>query len=99
MQKVAWNEKKLLEILDVAKKLAVNLWESNKEKGGGGGGGLLNKALFGEASPQVQSLTLIYSYFEKGCREKCTRQSWKALWVVLSSLFFEEIWKNLHERP
>ena len=33
----------------------------------------------------------IYSYFEKGCRKKCTRQSRKALWVVLSSLFFKEI--------
>ena len=41
----------------------------------------------------------IYSYFEKGCRKKCTWQSWKALWVVLSSLFFREIWKNWHERP
>ena len=41
----------------------------------------------------------LYSYFEKGCRKKCTRQSWKALWVVLSSLFFREIWKNWHERP
>ena len=28
-----------------------------------------------------------YSCFEKGCREKCTRQSLKALCVVLSSLF------------
>ena len=37
--------------------------------------------------------------FENGCREKCTRQSWKELWVVLSSLFFKEIWKNWHERP
>ena len=34
------------------------------------------------------------SFFEKGCRKKCTRQSWKVLWVVLSSLFFKEIWKN-----
>ena len=33
----------------------------------------------------------VYSYFEKGCRKKCTRQSRKALWVVLSSLFFKEI--------
>ena len=31
-----------------------------------------------------------YSYFEKGCRKKCKRQSRKALWVVLSSLFFGE---------
>ena len=36
----------------------------------------------------------IYSYFEKGCRKKCTRQSQKVLWVVLSLLFFKEIWKN-----
>ena len=36
----------------------------------------------------------IYSYFEKGCRKKCTRQARKVLWVVLSSLFFKEIWKN-----
>ena len=33
----------------------------------------------------------VYSYFEKGCQKKCTRQSQKALWVVLSSLFFREI--------
>ena len=32
----------------------------------------------------------IYSYFEKGCRKKCTRKSEKVLWVVLSSLFFKE---------
>ena len=36
----------------------------------------------------------VYSYFEKGCRKKCTRQSRKLLWVVLSSLFFKEIWKD-----
>ena len=35
-----------------------------------------------------------YSYFEKGCRKKCTRQFRKVLWVVLSALFFKEIWKN-----
>ena len=49
--------------------------------------------------PQFKMNYFIYSYFEKGCREKCTRQSWKALWEVLSSLFFKEIWKNWHERP
>ena len=35
-----------------------------------------------------------YSYFEKGCRKKCTRQSRKALWVVsvhCSSEKFERI--------
>ena len=36
----------------------------------------------------------VYSYFEKGCRKKCTRQSRKVLWGVLSSLFFNDIWKN-----
>ena len=35
-----------------------------------------------------------YSYFEKGCRKKCTRQSQKVLWVVLNSLLFKEVWKN-----
>ena len=41
-----------------------------------------------------QTTCLIYSYFEKGCRKKCTRQTRKVLWVVLSALFFKEIWKN-----
>ena len=36
----------------------------------------------------------MYSYFEKVCRKKCTRQPRKVLWVVLSSLFFKEIWRN-----
>ena len=36
----------------------------------------------------------VYSYFEKGCRKKCTRQSQKVLWVVFSTLFFKEISKN-----
>ena len=39
-------------------------------------------------------IVLVYSYFEKGCRKKCTRQSRKVLWVVLSALFFKDIWKN-----
>ena len=39
-------------------------------------------------------LSNAYSYFEKGRRKKCTRQSRIVLWVVLSSLFFKEIWKN-----
>ena len=37
---------------------------------------------------------VIYSYFEKGCRKKRTRQPRKVLWVVLSSLLFKEIWEN-----
>ena len=36
----------------------------------------------------------VYSYFEKSCRKKCTRQSRKVLWVALRALFFKEIWKN-----
>ena len=39
-----------------------------------------------------------YSFFEKGCGKKCTRQSRKVLWVVLRSLFFSEILKGWHER-
>ena len=37
---------------------------------------------------------VVYSYFKKGCRKKCARQSWKVVWVILSSLFFKEISKN-----
>ena len=47
------------------------------------------------------NLTLLYiystySYFEKakGCWIKCTRQPRNISWVVLSSLFFKEIWNN-----
>ena len=36
----------------------------------------------------------LYTYFEKGCPKKRTRQSRKVLWVALNSLFFKEIWKN-----
>ena len=39
-------------------------------------------------------LSNAYSYFEKVRRKKCTRQSRIVLWVVFSSLFFKEIWKN-----
>ena len=41
-----------------------------------------------------QKLWIVYSYFEKGCWKKCTRQSRKVMRVGLSSLFFTEIWKN-----
>ena len=37
--------------------------------------------------------TAVYSYFEKG-RKKCMRHSRRALWVVLSALFFKEIGKK-----
>ena len=36
----------------------------------------------------------IYSYFGKGCRKKCTRQSRKVWCVVLSALFFKKICTN-----
>ena len=36
----------------------------------------------------------VYSYFEKGCRKKCTRQSRRALWMVLSALFFKQSGKK-----
>ena len=38
--------------------------------------------------------TAVYSYFEKGCRKKCTRQSRRALWMVLSALFFKQSGKK-----
>ena len=38
-----------------------------------------------------------YSYFERGCRKNCSRQSRKVLCVVLYSLFFKEILKNARE--
>ena len=44
-------------------------------------------------------VTCIYSYFEKGCRIKCTRQPRKVLWVVLSSLFFKKKLIEWQERP
>ena len=31
---------------------------------------------------KVRLVEAIYSYFEKGCRKKCTRESRKVLWVV-----------------
>ena len=43
---------------------------------------------------QIRWVVAIYSDFKKACRIKCTRQPRKVLWVVLSSLFFKEIWKN-----
>ena len=47
-------EKRLLEILEVVKKLPSNLWKALGRRGGvgGGSGRLLNKALLGEASPR-----------------------------------------------
>ena len=39
----------------------------------------------------VYSIHPVYSFFKKGCWKKCTQQSRKVLWVVLSSLFFKEI--------
>ena len=42
----------------------------------------------------VRGFFIVYSGLKKGCRKKCTRQSQKVLWVVLSALFSKEIWKN-----
>ena len=42
----------------------------------------------------IQLIYNLFSYFEKGCRKKCTRQSRRALWLVLSALFFREIGKK-----
>ena len=39
-----------------------------------------------------------YSYFEKGCRQKCTQQSRKVLWVLLNPLFLKEFSKKGRKR-
>ena len=46
-------------------------------------------------------MKFIHSYFEKGCRKKCTRQSRKVLWVVLRSplITVQKNLKEWHERP
>ena len=46
-------------------------------------------------------MKFIHSYFEKGCPKKCTRQSRKVLWVVLSSplITVQKNLKEWHERP
>ena len=50
--------------------------------------------------PQFKYMKFIYSYLEKGCRKKCTRQSRKVLLVVLSSpLTFQRNLKEWQERP
>ena len=41
----------------------------------------------------------IYSFFEKKVVGKSASDNPERHWVVLSSLFFREIWKNWHERP
>ena len=48
----------------------------------------------GQQLPTMMDVT--NSCFEKGRKrqKKCMRQSWKVLWVVLSSRCFKEIWKN-----
>ena len=53
----------------------------------------LSLLLLGAMSTDMMQFD-IYSSFEKGCRKKYTRQSRKVLWVVLSSMFVKEIWKN-----
>ena len=54
----------------------------------------LTTALSHFAIPCSPISVTVYSDFEKGRRIKCTRQSRKVSWVVLSSLFSKEIWKN-----
>ena len=69
MQKNCLKRKKLLEILQVAKKLASNLWKALGKKGewgrGGGVGGYSIKLCSERLRPQVQSLTLKYTIFDK----------------------------------
>ena len=35
------------------------------------------------------------SFLEKGCPKKCTRQTWKVLWMILSALFFKEKFERM----
>ena len=46
--------------------------------------------------PEIESTLMtfwerVYSYFEKGCQKKGTRQSRKVLWVLLIFMFFKDI--------
>ena len=59
---------------------------------GVGGGILMWISAFFSNRSQVVS---IYSYFERGCQGKCTRQSWKALWVVFGSFFFSKKFERI----
>ena len=61
-------EKRLLEILEVVKKLPSNLWKALGRRGGVGGGGVGGysiKLCSGRLRPEGQSLTLIYTIFDK----------------------------------
>ena len=42
---------------------------------------------------------IVYTAISRNLSEKVHATIPKALWVVLSSLFLKEIWKNWHERP
>ena len=53
-------------------------------------GGFPILAYGGEAPPERVTF-FRYSYYEEGCWIKCTRQPRNVSWVVLSSLFFNEI--------
>ena len=48
---------------------------------------------------QLKNATsFLYSYFEKGCQKKCSRQSRKVLWVALRALFQRNL-KEWRGRP
>ena len=53
----------------------------------------LNNSIYNACTVEEWA-NIIYRHFEKGWSQKWTRQSRKVLWVVLSSLFVKEIWKN-----
>ena len=57
--------KKLLEILEVAKKLPSNLWKALGRKEGAVVGGYSIKLFSERLRLEVQSLTLIYTIFDK----------------------------------
>ena len=53
------------------------------------------------AESQARVLASVYTAISRKVvgKSAISRQSRKALWVFLSSLFFKEIWKNWYERP
>ena len=73
-------------------RLSLNTVQENKLLGNSTGD-YSNRSWYGANYFRQSELTFanIYSYLEKGCRKKCTGQSRKVLWVILSSLFFKEI--------
>ena len=77
-------------------RIPVVLQNRRSSRRGGGGVGVRTRCTLPLDPPLDRKLGKrttweVYSCFEKGCWKKCTRQSRKVLWVVLSALFSKEI--------